>query len=129
MESHPELLSMDTDYSKLAPDQVPKHSKSKASIEKKRRLAELSSDEEEDTYSVYGTPRSIDPNIAKQSEECFDRFLSIKPTNPNQSLTTLSTLKLSKQLKQIDVKPINVTNVGKQLTIQVSQCKEIINLL
>ena len=131
MESHPELSPMDSSNSKPAPAHVPNDSKSETNMEakRKRKLSKVLRDEEEDIDSVYETRRSIDPNIAKQSEECFDRFLSIRPINPNESLTTISTLKLSKQLKQINVKPINVTNVGKQLTIQVSQCKETINLL
>ena len=90
-----------------------------------------SEEERHDTEVLFGTPgrEYINPDIAKQSENCFDCFLTVRPFNSTENLTTVSILKLSKELKQINVKPINVINVGKQLTIQVSHYKETINLL
>ena len=37
----------------------------------------------------------IDPNIARQTEDSFDRYLVMTPINPTDNLTTLSIVKLA----------------------------------
>ena len=119
--------------SSSAPDVRPKTSNSALGNPRKRaKPDELEQiNEDEDVHSIFGIENRdyINPDIAKQSEDCFDRFLTVRPIDQNQSLTTLSIIKLGNKLQEIGVKPINVTKVKNQLTIQVSQYKETVNLL
>ena len=90
-----------------------------------------SKEKRHDTDPFFDSPRRDyrNPDIAKQSEDSFDRFLVMRPIDPTDNLTTLSIVKLGNQLKKIGVKPINVTNMNNQLTIQVSNYQETVNLL